>query len=188
VSAAKQATANLLEQCASDGAFPAATARASDGGIDLFQAEDGSAAGDVSVGRLISEWLTRGQEGGYVAVLGYFAPSPEREAAVDRLLERLRTRTGLATTFGYGPRYLHSTGQLHKGGPEGGVFLVITADPVEDLDLPDSDFSLGTLLRAQALGDVRTLRERGREALHANVGWDVESGLETLAQAVEAEP
>ena len=194
VSAAKHATANLLEQRASDGAFPASSPRASDGGIDFFPAEDGFSAEDgapadaSSVGRLLSEWLAHGQDGGYVAVLGYFAPSPERDAAVERLLDRLRTRTGLATTFGYGPRYLHSTGQLHKGGPDGGVFLVITADPVEDLDLPDSDFSLGTLLRAQALGDVRTLRERGREALHVNVGWDVESGLETLAQAVEAEP
>jgi hypothetical protein len=64
---------------------------------------------------------------------------------------------------------------------------VITADPVEDLDLPDSGFSLGTLLRAQALGDVRTLRERGRQALHAHLGWYVEPGLDALAQAVETE-
>lgn len=187
VSAAKQATASLLEQRASEGAFPAETARASDGGLDLFSRENGSPAGDAPVGALLSEWLDQGREGGYVAILGYFAPSPERAAAVDRLRERLRARTGLATTFGYGPRYLHSTGQLHKGGQDGGIFLVITADPVEDLDLPDSGFSLGTLLRAQALGDVRTLRERGRDTLHAHLGWYVESGLEDLAQAVEAQ-
>ena len=187
VSAAKQATADLLEHRASEGAFPAATARASHGGVDLFSTENGSPAGDASIGGILSEWLNQGAEGGYVAVLGYFAPSPERDAAMERLRDRLRTRTGLATTFGYGPRYLHSTGQLHKGGQDGGIFLVITADPVEDLDLPDSGFSLGTLLRAQALGDVRTLRERGRQALHAHLGWYVDSGLEALVQAVETE-
>ena len=88
--------------------------------------------------------------------------------------------------MGYGPRYLHSTGQLHKGGPDNGRFLVLTADPAEDLEADDAEFSLGTLLRAQALGDVRTLRERGRPVLHANLGWYVESGLEELTRAVEA--
>jgi hypothetical protein len=97
----------------------------------------------------------------------------------------LGARAGQVTTFGYGPRYLHSTGQLHKGGPKGGIYLVLTADPIEDLALEESSFSLGTLQRAQALGDVRTLRERGRPVLHAHLGWTVEPGLDALARALD---
>jgi len=185
VSAAKRATADLLEHRTSAGEFPTEVAQASEGGLELFSGGNGSPADDASVAGTLSEWLDLRPEGGYVAVLGYFAPSPERDAAMNRLRDRMRAHTGLPTTFGYGPRYLHSTGQLHKGGPDGGSYLVITADPVEDLALPDSAFTLGTLQRAQALGDVRTLRERGRKVLRAHLGWYVESGLEALAQALE---
>jgi len=185
VLAAKQATADLLDRRASEGRFPEASARASQGGVDLFSNGDGQAPEDASVAAALSEWLDVRSDGGYVAVLGYFDSSPECEAAVGRLRQSLTDRTGLATTFGYGPRYLHSTGQLHKGGPEQGLFLVLTADPVEDVPVPGSDFSLGTLQRAQALGDVRTLRKLGRSVLHAHLGWYVEEGLQTLVDALD---
>ena len=187
VATAKRATADLLERWASEGSLPAARTHAFEGGLEIFAADtdDESTPDGASVGAALARWLDQGARGGYVAILGYFDASPERDAAVARLRERLGTRTGLATTFGYGPRYLHSTGQLHKGGPEGGIFLVLTADPVEDLALEEGGFSLGTLQRAQALGDVRTLRERGRHVLHAHLGWDVEAGLETLAQTLD---
>jgi transaldolase/glucose-6-phosphate isomerase len=184
VSAAKQATSALLEQRAAEGEFPAATARAALDGVEVFSAGNGPTAGDASVAAALSEWLDMRSDGGYVAILGYFDPSTERDAAVARLRETVRERTGLATTFGYGPRYLHSTGQLHKGGPARGLFLVLTADPIEDVAVPGSDFTLGTLERAQALGDVRTLRERGRSVLHAHLGWYVDQGLQTLADAL----
>lgn len=185
VSAAKQATADLLDRRKSEGRFPEASARASQGGVDLFSNGDGQVPEGISVAAALSEWLDGRSDGGYVAVLGYFDSSPEREAAVGRLRESLAGRTGLVATFGYGPRYLHSTGQLHKGGPEQGLFLVLTADPIEDVPVPGSDFSLGTLQRAQALGDVRTLRKLGRSVLHAHLGWYVEEGLQTLVDALD---
>jgi len=185
VSAAKQATADLLDRRASEGSFPEASPRAAQGGVELFSNGDGPTAEDASVATALSEWLDLSPDGGYVAVLGYFDSSPDRDAAVGRLRQSLAARTGLATTFGYGPRYLHSTGQLHKGGPPQGLFLVLTADPVEDVAVPGSDFSLATLQRAQALGDVRTLRERGRSVLHAHLGWYVDAGLQTLADALD---
>ena len=185
VSAAKQATADLLDRRASEGRFPEVSARAAQGGVELFANGDGPTPEGPSVAAVLAEWLDLRSEGGYLAVLGYFDASPENAAAVRRLRQSLAARAGLVTTFGYGPRYLHSTGQLHKGGPEQGLFLVLTADPVEDVAVPGSDFSLGTLQRAQALGDVRTLRKRGRSVLHAHLGWYVEAGLETLADALD---
>jgi len=185
VSAAKQATRDLLERRASEGEFASATARAAQDGVELFSSENGPASEDASVAGALSEWLALQPDRGYVAVLGYFDSNSGRDAAVRRLRESLGAHTGLATTFGYGPRYLHSTGQLHKGGPAQGLFLVLTSEPVEDLAVPGSDFSLGTLQRAQALGDIRTLRERGRSVLHAHLGWNVEAGLQTLADALD---
>ncbi|MDP2481681.1 MAG: bifunctional transaldolase/phosoglucose isomerase [Candidatus Palauibacterales bacterium] len=184
VSAAKRATADLLERRASEGEFPVQTPRASDGGLDLFGDAGASGADGTSVAGTLNGWLDQASEGGYVAVLAYFEATPKREAALAALRDRLRARSGLATTLGYGPRYLHSTGQLHKGGPQGGLFLVLSADPVEDLSVPGSDFSLGTLQRAQALGDVATLEDRGRHVLRAHLGWLVEPGLEALVRAV----
>lgn len=187
VSAAKQATADLLQRRREDGAFPALHSRAHRGGVDLFLGgDDGTGGADVegTLPDVVARWLESVSGARYLAVLGYFDASPEREAAVSRLRQGLAARTGVATTFGYGPRYLHSTGQLHKGGPPGGRFLVLTADPVEDLPVSGADYSLGTLERAQALGDVHTLRERGRDVLHAHLGWRVEEGLETLVEAI----
>src|SRR5205085_3337314 len=96
---------------------------------------------------------------------------PDR--AVDEALQSLRqavaNTTGAATMFGYGPRYLHSTGQLHKGGPNTGVFVLISATPLEDVPIPGEAFSFGTLELAQALGDFQSLDATGRRALHVHL-------------------
>ena len=95
------------------------------------------------------------------------------------------SRTGAATTFGYGPRYLHSSGQLHKGGPDTGLFLLLTSDAGDDVSIPDTDQSFATLQRAQALGDEQALLERGRRVMRVNLGWYVEEGLEALVAALD---
>ncbi len=104
-------------------------------------------------------------------------------------LQRIRQSVGdtrrVATTLGFGPRFLHSTGQLHKGGPNTGVFLQITSDDRADIDIPGRGFSFGVLKQAQALGDFRVLTERGRRALRLHVGPDVEEQLERIADSVE---
>jgi transaldolase / glucose-6-phosphate isomerase len=107
----------------------------------------------------------------YVAIMGYLPYSAETDAAVARLRARIVERHGVATTFGYGPRFLHSTGQLHKGGPSTGAFVQIVDDPRTDVDIPGEPYSFATLIRAQADGDLQTLRTHGLDAVR--VGTEV---------------
>lgn len=101
--------------------------------------------------------------GDYVAIQSYLDPTPETRATLDRIRTSLRDRFAVATTLGWGPRFLHSTGQLHKGGPSTGVFLqVVDADRPQDLAIPGRPYSFGELIDAQALGDLRSLRSRER--------------------------
>ncbi|HEV3377054.1 MAG TPA: bifunctional transaldolase/phosoglucose isomerase [Thermoleophilaceae bacterium] len=105
----------------------------------------------------------------YVAILGYVTPSEEFDAAVEELRARIRDRTKATTTFGYGPRYLHSTGQYHKGGPPNGVFLMLYQRSAEDPEIPEAGYSFEHLKNAQALGDAQTLREHGLEVVRIEV-------------------
>jgi hypothetical protein len=98
----------------------------------------------------------------------------------------VRDERGVATTLGYGPRFLHSTGQLHKGGPPQGAFLQVTGDDPVDLPIPGRSFSFGQLKQAQALGDLESLRSHGRPVISVNVGADVGDGVALLADHVRA--
>ena len=109
----------------------------------------------------VDELIAQAQEGDYLCVQAFVAPTPGAEELVGALRERVRSGLGIATTAGFGPRYLHSTGQLHKGGPANGLYLQIVDDP-EDLAIPGQDFGFRQLIRAQAAGDFEALRERGR--------------------------
>jgi glucose-6-phosphate isomerase len=113
--------------------------------------------------------LTSLGPGDYFALLAYLGPDAALEREVQRLRRAVRDRTRAATMFGYGPRYLHSTGQLHKGGANNGVFLLVTATPAEDLPIPGEPFSFGTLELAQAVGDFAALDAAGRRGLHAHL-------------------
>ena len=117
-------------------------------------------ADDAALRTLLGE----GEAGGYVAILAFMAPSDEVDAAVTELRAAIRGATQATTTFGYGPRYLHSTGQLHKGGPADGRFLVLVHDGDEDVEIPGRPFGFRLLKNAQAFGDLETLRLRGRAA------------------------
>ncbi|CAN5148020.1 bifunctional transaldolase/phosoglucose isomerase [soil metagenome] len=124
--------------------------------------------------------------GDYVALLGFMAPSEEVDAAVEELRAVIRDATKTTTTFGYGPRYLHSTGQLHKGGPASGRFLVLVHDGDEDVDIPGKPFSLRVLKNAQAFGDLQTLRSRGRSAQKLRLGGaDGAAGVRELTARVQ---
>ncbi|KRT64044.1 MAG: transaldolase, transaldolase / glucose-6-phosphate isomerase [Chloroflexi bacterium CSP1-4] len=128
--------------------------------------------------------LALAPENGYVAVQAYVARTPERDARLAALRERLRSRTGLATTVGYGPRLLHSTGQLHKGGPPTGCFLQLVADHPADVPIPGAAESFGMLIDAQALGDLASLRAHGRPVLRVGLGADPDAGLDALIAAL----
>jgi transaldolase/glucose-6-phosphate isomerase len=105
----------------------------------------------------------------YVAILGYVTPSDEFDTAVEELRIKIRDRTKATTTFGYGPRYLHSTGQYHKGGPPNGVFLQLYAKAEEDVEIPEAGYSFEHLKNAQALGDAETLRNHGLEVVRVEI-------------------
>ncbi len=97
--------------------------------------------------------------------MGYVPYSDETDKAVARLRERIVSEHGVATTFGYGPRFLHSTGQFHKGGPPTGAFVQIVDEPATDVEVPGEPYTFGTLIRAQADGDLQTLRDHGLDAV-----------------------
>lgn len=121
------------------------------------------------------------EPGDYFAINAYLEMSPENHEQLQALRARVRDRRRVATTLGYGPRFLHSTGQLHKGGPNCGVFLQLTADPTEDVAIPGQRATFGLLNRFQADGDFEVLVERGRRALAVHLGRDVRAGLARLS-------
>ena len=108
----------------------------------------------------------------------------ELTAAFSRLRKAISQRTKMATMFGYGPRYLHSTGQLHKGGPANGRLLVVTSDDASDIAVQDAAYTLGELSRAQAAADVAVMRERGRLASRAIVSGDYATTVDAVAAAI----
>jgi transaldolase/glucose-6-phosphate isomerase len=121
----------------------------------------------------------------YVAILGYLPYSDELEAAVDGLREAIRAATGAATTFGYGPRFQHSTGQLHKGGPPTGRFLQLVNEPTRDADIPEAGYSFGTLIAAQAAGDLQTLRGHGLAAERVNLSGAPAEAVRALTERIK---
>jgi transaldolase/glucose-6-phosphate isomerase len=120
----------------------------------------------------------------YVAIMGYVPPSEDFDAAVSELRSTIRAATGAATTFGYGPRFLHSTGQLHKGGAPTGRFLQLISDPQRDAEIPGAGYSFGTLIAAQSAGDLETLRSHGLPAQRVKLEGDPVSGVRALTDRI----
>ena len=120
----------------------------------------------------------------YVAIMGYLPPSAELDAALAELRTAIRGATGAATTFGYGPRFLHSTGQLHKGGPPTGRFLQLVADPQRDAEIPGAEYSFGTLISAQSAGDLQTLRAHGLPAERVKLEGDLIDAVRELTARI----
>jgi hypothetical protein len=117
----------------------------------------------------IDELLAQARDGDYVCVQAFIQPDEENDRRVADLVRRLRRRSGLVVTHGYGPRYLHSTGQLHKGGPNTGLFLQVVDDPGDEIPIPGKPFGFRRLIRAQAAGDYASLKERGRRVARIHV-------------------
>jgi transaldolase/glucose-6-phosphate isomerase len=122
--------------------------------------------------------------GDYFAILAYVAMNAAHEEALQEIRHLVRDRRRVATCLGFGPRFLHSTGQAYKGGPSSGVFLQITHDDAEDLPVPGQTYTFGVVKAAQARGDFQVLTDRGRRALRVHLGPDVMAGLSTLRAAV----
>jgi transaldolase/glucose-6-phosphate isomerase len=188
VQESKDYTKAHLETFKKEGSLAESTPLRVDGDIQIFADEANQEAlkGRSTLDDLVAAHVTRLQPGDYFAMNAYV----ERTDAVHEIFGRIRTKIRetkqVATTLGYGPRFLHSTGQLHKGGPNSGVFIQVTCDDGEDLAIPGELYSFGVLKAAQALGDLQSLTSRQRRVMRIHVGSDVIKGLTRLEQAIEA--
>ncbi len=192
VEASKLATRKLTAAYQSTGALPAETPLARTGGITLYadsgntEAIRAAAGADADVERLLAAHLARVVPGDYFAVLAYVDRSEPNRLVLQRLRHAVRDARGVATCVGFGPRFLHSTGQTFKGGPATGVFMQITCDDAPDLPIPGRGYTFGVVKAAQALGDARVLEARGRRTLRVHLGADVALELERLTGLVRA--
>jgi transaldolase / glucose-6-phosphate isomerase len=135
--------------------------------------------------QVLSDWLGSKKTRDYVVVQAYLNPSLEHTAALQDLCLLLQERLGVATTLGFGPRFLHSTGQLHKGGPNSALVLQIVDEPDDHLPVPETNYTFDVLIQAQAVGDFAALKQRRRRALRVNLANDTEAGLKLLAEALQ---
>jgi transaldolase/glucose-6-phosphate isomerase len=184
VAEAKAATRTVLQQVSALGGFPAHEPRARDGALALHApaavAVDGAGAREWA-----RAFLRLLGPGDYAAVLAYLHRTPARHGSLDRLRHALRAGSRAATTLGYGPRYLHSTGQFHKGGPHTGVFLEITSEEGDE-PIPGETYGFRVLRDAQAAGDYDVLAAHGLRVARVHVSGEPEAGLARLAEAFEA--
>lgn len=190
VEAAKIAARKLTSAYEETLTLPAETAVLTEGGISLFAdpknaAALASAAKSKTVAGYLAAHLARIKTGEYFAINAYVEMNDANGAPLQAMRHAVRDSKRVATTLGYGPRFLHSTGQLHKGGPNNGVFLQITSDDVKDLPIPGQKFTFGILKRCQAQGDFEVLAERDRRLLRVHLGPDVKAGLVQLQKMVQ---
>ena len=154
-------------------------------GIKLFSddknvAELNEIVGEKTLGNYLKAHFNRIKADDYFATLGYIEMSAENENILQAIRHKILHTKKVATCLGFGPRFLHSTGQGYKGGANNGVFLQITLDDVEDIPVPDQKFTFGVVKSAQARGDFQVLLDRERRALRVHLGADVKKGLELL--------
>jgi transaldolase/glucose-6-phosphate isomerase len=188
VEASKVRTRELTSVYERDGALPQETPVFEGGGFKLFAdpayQRDLGGSDTNSIASYLKRHLDRLQPGDYCALLAYLQRNESHHQALQAICRLIRDRKQVATCLGFGPRFLHSTGQAYKGGPNSGVFLQITCDDEVDLEVPGQNYSFGVIKAAQARGDFEVLAERGRRALRIHLGADVESGLGALEDAV----
>jgi transaldolase/glucose-6-phosphate isomerase len=190
VEASKIATRNLTSAYEKTGSLPAEKPVMEDGGVMLFTDENnaaalGQAAGrDKSLAGYLKAHLGRLGAGDYFAMLGFIQMNAEHQRKLQAIRHAVRDKKHVATCLGFGPRFLHSTGQAYKGGPNSGVFLQMTCDDSLELPVPQQKYTFGVVKAAQARGDFQVLSERGRRALRVHL-HDVDAGLVRLTAAVQ---
>ena len=197
VEASKIVTKQLTSEYEAKGALPAEKPIVEEAGFKLFTDERNAAdlakdiakaAGSSSGGALknyLRAHLARLGEGDYFALLAYVEMNAEHESLLQSLRLAVRDRKHVATVLGFGPRFLHSTGQAYKGGPNSGVFLQITCDDAQDLPVPGQKYTFGIVKAAQARGDFQVLADRKRRALRVHLGSDIKAGLTKLSELVK---
>jgi transaldolase / glucose-6-phosphate isomerase len=190
VEASKVVTRDLTSEYEKNGSLPAEEPILEDSGVKLFTddrnaAELAKASGEKSLAGYLKAHLARITAGDYFAVLGYIQMNDEHEKALQTIRHAVRDNKRVATCLGFGPRFLHSTGQAYKGGPNSGVFLQVTCDDSVELPVPGQKYTFGVVKAAQARGDFQVLAQRGRRALRVHLGSNLKAGLATLQAAVQ---
>lgn len=188
VESAKVIARDMIQAYSESGELPKQEVALSDGGIDVY---GGNVKGDT-VGDALNDFLSQASAGDYVTLQPYVPPSEETDALLNTLRLKIRDSLKVATTSAYGPRFLHSTGQLHKGDGGNGLFIQFTSDAVNDVDIPDeagedkSSMTFGVLKLAQALGDRQALLDNDRRVIRFHLGTDVSTGLKHITDALHS--
>ncbi len=190
VEASKIETKKLTTQYEQTGSLPAEKPMLDEGGVKLFTDDKNAAelakaaSGDKTLAGYLKAHLGRIQAGDYFALLAFIEMNDAHENKLQAMRTSVRDKKHVATCLGFGPRFLHSTGQAYKGGPNSGVFLQVTCDDAVELPVPEQKYTFGVVKAAQARGDFQVLVERGRRALRVHL-HEVESGLKTLHAAIQ---
>ena len=191
VEASKIETRKLTDEYEKSGSLPQETPFFEQKGVKLYSDDKNAAALKQASGKeatltaYLRAHMSRLKAGDYFAVLGYIERNEQNRTELQSIREAVRDKKHVATCLGFGPRFLHSTGQAYKGGPNSGVFLQITCDDAADLPVPGKKYTFGIVKAAQARGDFNVLTERGRRALRVHLTGDLTAGLKTLQQAVQ---
>jgi transaldolase/glucose-6-phosphate isomerase len=187
VEASKIETRKLTSEYEATGKLPPEAPFFESTDIRLFADEKNASAlkGPATLAGILRTHLSRIGVGDYFAVLGYIPMNPANEKALQGIRHVVRDNKKVATVLGFGPRFLHSTGQAYKGGPNSGVFLQITCDDAKDLPVPGQTYTFGIVKAAQARGDFAVLAERGRRALRVHLGKNLKGDLAKLAKAIQ---
>ena len=185
VESSKVAARQMINEYLGKGMFPEEMPSIEDGGLSVY-----SAASSLTPEEAFLNFVDGSKAGNYIALQAYIQPTEETDCLLLDLRKRLRNRYRIATTTGYGPRFLHSTGQLHKGDAGRGLFIQFTADDVQDVAVTDEDLTpnlltFGILKQAQAMGDRKALEKAGRRVIRFHLGADIRGGLKRLTYAVK---
>jgi hypothetical protein len=195
VTESKQNTARLLDEYIANGALSSSEPLLKQDGVRLYVSGH-TLAGITEICKahgfkrddlvqVLAAQIVGTRAGDYFALLAYLPQEPAIQAKLEDIRRLLRHTTKRAATIGFGPRYLHSTGQLHKGGPNNGIFFQLTSSPREDVPIPGKPFSFATLNAAQAAGDLEALNTHGRRSLRLHFDGDITAGLDLLVAALE---
>lgn len=180
VQESKDNTNALLAEVKSSGKLPEETPAVQDGDLKVYGLVSGETLPEV-----LKFFLSLARPGDYVPFMVYTPMSEEVDKRLASIRTTIQQRLNLVTTFGYGPRFLHSTGQYHKGGPNTGLFIQLTADDVVDAPIPGQPYSFSVFKRAQALGDLEALKKHDRRVIRIHLGKNLLNGLDKLDQAVK---
>ncbi|MBA3827661.1 MAG: bifunctional transaldolase/phosoglucose isomerase [Taibaiella sp.] len=182
VAESKKNTNDLLAEWNKDGSFKKADPILKNDGLSIYSSAQVAMLADknTTATAFINAFGALAQPGDYIAFLPYFLMTDDRTKILQEWRMRMRNELKTATTLLNGPRYLHSTGQLHKGGPATGLYIILVSDESNDLPIPGEKYGFATLHEAQSLGDFRSLNDKGRRVIRINLGKDIDKGLETI--------